>query len=156
MVNPLVWLVLAIAAGVALFLLGIAAGRRLEEGRAEERALEALEAEVTARQAVYAPVTAWTYQAAHAASQGRELERQEQIAAEWHQRAAEGRGVLELGPAGELEPAPADVAGGQDDRPPPSPEDLDLAVRHMIEQSQLDIAALIARHRHAESENPDA
>lgn len=175
--NPALWLtVIVMAGGVALLLLGIGIGRRLEQARAEDRALEALAAQVDDRQAVYMPVTGqpvhWTYRAAHAAD-GPELERQERIAAAWHWRIAEGRGELEAprrprgwampypdemaaAPAAELEAAAADVAGGQAGRPPTSPEDLDLSVRHMIERSELAIAEAIARNRHTGNEDLDA
>ena len=44
----------------------------------------------------------------------------------------------------------SDAPHGRDSRPPTSPDDLDPAVRRLCEDTQLYVAALIARTRHAE------
>jgi hypothetical protein len=159
MVNPPLGAAIIGVLAVGLFLLGVKIGRLREQIRAEEQALDEIAAEVETRAAERVPITSQVYQGSLMAACGPSqclsptwclapacygaagrLERAEQAAAAFAE--------LEQLPAA----APMTVPDPDVSRPPTSPDDLELEVRHMIERSELAIAALIAHNRHTELE----
>jgi len=172
------WLIASLAAGLALLGIGFLAGRWQAQDHAERARLDRAERRAAARHTIRATAILeaparprppssppWPPALAADVAEVRALRPAPQLAArsfelEIPTQCAPDRCLSPTwcyaprcyAPAAPA-PAPAvNVPDVETERPPTSPEDLELYVRHLIEKSQLDTAQLIARTRHAESE----